>query len=448
MQRYPSALRLRSNRFSPIIVTVATCLCFAAAGFAASGLRPPLEGVSPGDRERVAPIRDGCPTFSWAAVPGAQAHELAVYRFTGNAANAAEDPVLTQRVPATFSWTPDLDACLEAGRYAWVVRARTEVAGRDWSEPRHFEVKTGSSSAELRKVVEDVLAEWLTEKRIPLAEANALRSVPLSNYSPSGGKGPQPLAEAAFTPAPCQAGQEVFADVAASSPYCAAIQQLYADQLTAGCATGPLRFCPDLPVLRKHVALFLEKAFHAKDALQIDAGGEFACGIKSDGRVVCWGFNGDGQVSPVPPGTYTQISAGSSHACGVLTNGTVVCWGLNTSAQVSPVTAGAYTRVSAGGSAHVWFADQQHRGLLGEQRFGPGEPGAAGNVHRRRDGPVSQLRRANRRRRGLLGGQQQWPGEPRAARHLRAGFGGFHPHVRLTDQRHRGLLGGTTVRAK
>jgi hypothetical protein len=38
------------------------------------------------------------------------------------------------------------------------------------------------------------------------------------------------------------------------------IEQLYADGITAGCATGPLRFCPDNKVSRAEMAIFLMRA--------------------------------------------------------------------------------------------------------------------------------------------------------------------------------------------
>ena len=36
-------------------------------------------GVSPGDPERFAGVRDGCPTFTWEASPGAGAFELVAF---------------------------------------------------------------------------------------------------------------------------------------------------------------------------------------------------------------------------------------------------------------------------------------------------------------------------------------------------------------------------------
>lgn len=50
-----------------------------------------------------------------------------------------------------------------------------------------------------------------------------------------------------------------FADVPATHWAAKYIEQLYADGITSGCATNPLRFCPDAPVTRAQMAPFLLK---------------------------------------------------------------------------------------------------------------------------------------------------------------------------------------------
>ena len=65
-----------------------------------------------------------------------------------------------------------------------------------------------------------------------------------------------------FTPPAC-AG--TFADVPCPAtpefPFSDWIEQLYAEQVTGGCATGPLRYCPDAANLRGEMAVFLTKTF-------------------------------------------------------------------------------------------------------------------------------------------------------------------------------------------
>ena len=52
----------------------------------------------------------------------------------------------------------------------------------------------------------------------------------------------------------------VFADVPATYWAAGFIEQLHADGITGGCATGPLRFCPDAPITRAAMAPMLLKA--------------------------------------------------------------------------------------------------------------------------------------------------------------------------------------------
>jgi hypothetical protein len=53
----------------------------------------------------------------------------------------------------------------------------------------------------------------------------------------------------------------IFADVALNDPSAAWVEQLFAEGITAGCATNPLRYCPDHSVTRGPMAVFLVRAF-------------------------------------------------------------------------------------------------------------------------------------------------------------------------------------------
>jgi hypothetical protein len=62
-----------------------------------------------------------------------------------------------------------------------------------------------------------------------------------------------------YTPPPASG---IFADVDPMTHWAADwIEQAYADGITLGCATGPLRYCPDKDVSRSQMAAFLERAF-------------------------------------------------------------------------------------------------------------------------------------------------------------------------------------------
>lgn len=60
---------------------------------------------------------------------------------------------------------------------------------------------------------------------------------------------------------PSQPATPSFADVAASHPMYRFVEKLYALGVTGGCATGPLRYCPDAPVTRGQMAVFVERTF-------------------------------------------------------------------------------------------------------------------------------------------------------------------------------------------
>lgn len=80
------------------------------------------------------------------------------------------------------------------------------------------------------------------------------------------------------------------------------------------------------------------------NVLDVVAGDQHACALRSDGSVVCWGYNGNGQLgtgnsvdSPTPiegpMGPYTALRAGDQYTCGLRSNA-IDCWGRNTSGEL------------------------------------------------------------------------------------------------------------------
>jgi S-layer homology domain len=70
------------------------------------------------------------------------------------------------------------------------------------------------------------------------------------------------LAQAlAINPPACVAGQEMFNDVPASSPFCPFIEELARRGITGGCGGG--NYCPSAPVTRQQMAVFLVKTLDA-----------------------------------------------------------------------------------------------------------------------------------------------------------------------------------------
>lgn len=84
------------------------------------------------------------------------------------------------------------------------------------------------------------------------------------------------------------------------------------------------------------------------DFVQVDAGHQHTCGLKTEGTIVCWGQNEHGEAN-APTGTFQQVSAGLWHSCGLNTDGTVVCWGKNDNGEAS-APSGIFQQISAGTS--------------------------------------------------------------------------------------------------
>jgi hypothetical protein len=57
----------------------------------------------------------------------------------------------------------------------------------------------------------------------------------------------------------------VFTDVSRTSFAAAWIEKLYADGITAGCETSPLKYCPDSSINRAQMAIFLLRAKYGDD---------------------------------------------------------------------------------------------------------------------------------------------------------------------------------------
>ncbi len=79
-----------------------------------------------------------------------------------------------------------------------------------------------------------------------------------------------------------------------------------------------------------------------QNVVDISLGHSHACAARNDGKVLCWGLNGNGQLGDgtttqrtVPTlvndafGNYVAVAAAASHSCGLTVGGQPKCWGYN-----------------------------------------------------------------------------------------------------------------------
>ena len=141
-----------------------------------------------------------------------------------------------------------------------------------------------------------------------------------------------------------------FADVDPEQWWASHVERIAESGITAGCATGPARYCPDDPVTWGQMATFVARVLDLEprpdpienggvtrpevDFEAVAVGRSHSCGLRADGTVACWGVNASGQADP-PDGLFTVITAGYEHSCGLHRYGTVACWGGNRYGQLN-----------------------------------------------------------------------------------------------------------------
>ena len=128
----------------------------------------------------------------------------------------------------------------------------------------------------------------------------------------------------------------------------------------------------------------------------VSAGRWHSCGVRTDGRTVCWGSNDFGRAS-APEGEFAAVSAGRWHFCGVRTDGTIVCWGSNDFGQAS-APEGEFAAVSAGdwhscgvrtdGTIVCWGDDGSGRASAPEGEFAAVSAGGTHSCGVRTDGTI------------------------------------------------------------
>ena len=84
-------------------------------------------------------------------------------------------------------------------------------------------------------------------------------------------------------------------------------------------------------------------------AIDVRTGFEFTCGVLADASAWCWGYNWEGQLGlgdthpgedhlePIQLGSerdWTFVATGQGHGCGIRSPGRLYCWGRNTESQL------------------------------------------------------------------------------------------------------------------
>jgi alpha-tubulin suppressor-like RCC1 family protein len=83
----------------------------------------------------------------------------------------------------------------------------------------------------------------------------------------------------------------------------------------------------------------------SNDFAEVAVGSYVACARRITGTVACWGFYSPGPSDSI----FTQIAVGSQHVCGV-TNGSIVCWGSNYQGETVPPIRNDFVQVAAQGT--------------------------------------------------------------------------------------------------
>ncbi|MFN0132076.1 MAG: hypothetical protein ACKVW3_06040 [Phycisphaerales bacterium] len=97
------------------------------------------------------------------------------------------------------------------------------------------------------------------------------------------------------------------------------------------------------------------------DYVEIAAGFKFCIARRSNGRLVGWGTNAQGQASP-PLGSFVAISAGFSHAMALAADGKVSVWGsVGPNGELLPPAGLEATAIAAGEN---WCVAIQTNGRL------------------------------------------------------------------------------------
>ena len=142
-----------------------------------------------------------------------------------------------------------------------------------------------------------------------------------------------------------QSGGQIACARSGTSVWCAGANR--AGQLGDGLMDHGL-VCGDMRNPYDCSASFVPSTITGQNVEELATGAGFVCARLVDGTVSCWGSNGTGQLGQDPatlrqsyapvsvPGldSVTRLAAGASHICALKSDGSVVCWGGNEEGQL------------------------------------------------------------------------------------------------------------------
>ncbi len=157
------------KKFSGTLVIVFLFICFNTISVMAAPTT-----ISPGNSQFRVSVSECCPTFSWAAVEGAEGYELAVFAIWNSEQIISDtlydellqisDPSLTMTIPApALSWTPTKEQGLTPGQtYAWHIRSLNQSSPGEWSNAAFFKVPETTIS-NLDTAINEAVTDFLTD---------------------------------------------------------------------------------------------------------------------------------------------------------------------------------------------------------------------------------------------------------------------------------------------
>ena len=153
-----------------------------------------------------------------------------------------------------------------------------------------------------------------------------------------------------------------FVDVDEGSVHRANIDALAAAGVTASCNDEPLSYCPNKPVTRAQMATFLARALGLIE-------------VPTSALEEATSTTPEPAEPPLPATAFQAVSAGWSHTCGLRVSGAIVCWGDNTS-RAADAPDDSYSGVGAGAWHSCGLRTKGTVTCWGDNRYGQtDEPG-------------------------------------------------------------------------